>query len=141
MKYHAMISFVLLGLLPALAMGQGRLPPRSNPAISPYLNLLRPENPPAINYYGLVKPQTEFRNNINQLDQRVTNEQQQLTQQDQQGASTLPPTGHAVGFQTQSRYFMTLKGPGGQGASFTSGRPPTNAARSQPAGGGQRPGR
>jgi len=50
------------------------------PAYSPYLNLLRQGNP-AINYYGLVRPQIDFRNQIQGL--------QQLTAAAPQTASTL----------------------------------------------------
>src|SRR5262249_8648545 len=71
----------------------------TTPPYSPYLNLLRPGNP-AINYYGLVRPQFDFRQQIQGL--------QQLTAPatlEAQTANTLPTTGHPVQFLNYSHYF------------------------------------
>jgi hypothetical protein len=92
----------------------GRGPtPFSRPTVSPYLNLLQNGNP-AINYYGLVRPQMAYDrafqnlgnsinalgNNVNALDINQT-----------------PQTGHRSSFQTQGQYFMTngAVGPGAYG--------------------------
>ena len=46
--------------------------PVNNPAVSPYLNLLRPGTNPAINYFGLVKPIVDYNSSINNLQQQVS---------------------------------------------------------------------
>jgi hypothetical protein len=86
--------------------------------VSPYLNLLRRDAPVALNYYNLVRPEIEFRNSIQQLQTQTTTDQQAIA--DLTAATTLPATGHAVGFQTHLRYFQTL-GAGRGGARPTSG--------------------
>jgi len=96
--------------------------PNQRPAVSPYLNLLRTGSTPAINYYGIVRPDIYFRNNINTLDQ----DQQSLANQQQNLANynALPATGQsgAARFMTQSRYFMTNGGRGGVGGGGRGGR-------------------
>ena len=117
MRHH--LLFLGVGLFVTLALSSrpahGQPPgnayyPSRQPAVSPYINLLRSGNNPAINYYGIVRPEIALRNNLLQLQgqQAATTTQQQ----DLAAALTLPPTGHVSGFQTQSRYFMTK---GGQG--------------------------
>src|SRR4051794_19633319 len=46
-------------------------PPSARPAVSPYLNLTRTGTDPAINYYGIVRPQLEFNNSIQNLNRQV----------------------------------------------------------------------
>jgi hypothetical protein len=95
------------------------LVPGRRPFVSPYINILRAGADPAINYYGIVRPEITFRNSISRLQQQ----QGALAAQEQDLASymAVPPTGHTSGFQTQSKYFMT------SGARSTPGRglPPT----------------
>jgi hypothetical protein len=88
-------------------------PPSLRPAVSPWLNLTREGQPPGLNYYNLVRPEVEFRTAIQQLQQQTTAEQQTISALE--ASSALPATGHAVGFQTQGRYFLNL-GKGGPGA-------------------------
>ncbi len=45
--------------------------PYSRPAYSPYLNLLRGGASPATNYFGLVRPQLDFRSGLLQLQQQT----------------------------------------------------------------------
>jgi hypothetical protein len=92
--------------------------PFPRPVISPYMNLFRPGGNFTQNYFGLVQPQQQFYNGIQQLRrddaalaQGLVTTQAQIAANGQQ---YLPPTGSVVGFQTQSRYFMTL-GRGGAG--------------------------
>lgn len=92
-------------------LGGGPTPP----GYSPYLNLLRQGNSPGVNYYGLVRPQQNFANAI-----------QTLQNQPQMGAtspilggrpdgSDLPATGLTVGYMTHRGYFLN-NGSGGVGA-------------------------
>jgi hypothetical protein len=73
------------------------------PAISPYLNLLRTGADPAINYYGIVRPQNDFRNSIQGLQQQVGTLNNQTTASAQ--GTELPFTGHQVQFMNWSGYF------------------------------------
>src|SRR2546423_1758220 len=85
------------------------------PAFSPYLNLLRRDNSPAINYSGIVRPQINFREGIQDLEQQQS--YLGLQQQADRAAATtgpnvLPPTGHATGFLTHRKYFLTKSAAG-----------------------------
>lgn len=80
------------------------------PAFNPYMNLLRRNNPTYLNYYGLVRPQLEFRQSIQGLRQDLGATQAQTQQL--QGEAALPATGHATSFMNSSRYFMTNAGGG-----------------------------
>jgi len=78
----------------------------SRPTISPYLNLTRRGGSTASNYYNLVRPQNQFYQSIQQLQQEAGTTAQDLTAL-QQTATGLPPTGHAAGFLNHWSYFMT----------------------------------
>jgi len=88
----------------------------SRPTISPYLNLTRRGGSTASNYYNLVRPQNQFYQSIQQIQQEVGANTQDLSAL-QQPATGLRPTGFVAGFVTQRSYFMTM----GQG---TAARPP-----------------
>jgi hypothetical protein len=99
-----------LGVWAAVAGGEARAqPPYTRPAVSPYLNLLRRGSSPAINYYDLVRPQVEFRNSIQRLQQQQTD----LSQDVAAGQQALPPltTGHPAEVMNYGPYFMTMGGP------------------------------
>ncbi len=82
--------------------------PYQGPAVSPYVNLTRSGSPAGVNYYGLVRPQIEFSNSIQQLQQDVaTNREAVLTTSEAE--ANLPTTGHATGFMTQAKYFNTIR--------------------------------
>ncbi|HEY1380612.1 MAG TPA: hypothetical protein VGF55_27675 [Gemmataceae bacterium] len=88
----------------------------SSPTFSPYLNLLRPGNQ-AVNYYGLVRPQFEFRSGLDQLQQQYGTLSREVNAPNQAGPTELPATGHAVSFMNTRGYF------GGLGANRGGGRP------------------
>src|SRR5207237_4543053 len=75
----------------------------SRPTISPYLNLTRRGGTAASNYYNLVRPQNQFYQSFQQLQQEVGTNTQDLSAM-QQSATGLPPTGHVAGFMTQGTY-------------------------------------
>jgi hypothetical protein len=85
--------------------------PYGAPGLSPYLNMLRPGASPAINYYGLVKPQMNTNQSIQQLQQYtfgMNNPANQTTKDDGKG---LANTGHAVQFFNYGNYFpMSVAG-------------------------------
>jgi hypothetical protein len=91
----------------------------SRPTISPYLLLNRGgAGSVALNYYTLVRPQNQFYQSLQQLQQEVGANTQDLSAL-QRPAVGLGPTGHAFGFQTQASYFMTM----GRGQVGQIGRP------------------
>lgn len=123
--------------------GLGGYRPAYQPAVqpvSPFLNLANGGNP-AVNYYTIVQPQIDFRNQLQQLQGQVA-----VTQDAMGAGQGLPPvtTGHAVQFLNSSPYFMrpavagagvggigptvgggfgTFNAPLGGGAAGTFGRP------------------
>jgi hypothetical protein len=117
------IACVLLGLAAWMALTDGaraqipayQMDRSQNPAVSPQLNLLRSGTSPAINYYGIVRPDITFGNSLYQLGVQQNLLQGQQTQLNALTMyTTLPPTGgYRAGFMTQSKYFMNTGG-GGQ---------------------------
>jgi hypothetical protein len=108
LRYAALSTCGLLLVLtaqPALGQSQVGKPPANplgNPAVSPYLNLRRGWDP-GVNYYGVVRPQIETRETLQQLQQQNLYTQQAVQQAE---ASYLQPaTGHAVMFQNYSHYY------------------------------------
>src|SRR5690349_19265376 len=90
----------------ARAQSQG-VPSNSRPTVSPYLNLNRRGASPGINYYNLVRPQTEFYSSIQQLQQQVGVNRSAISAVEQAGQTGLPPTGFIPQFQSQRAYFQT----------------------------------
>jgi|SRR5438128_1478628 len=85
--------------------------PYARPTVSPYVNLGRGGNP-AANYYGLIKPQMDANQQIQQLQLQQNQMQQQgLPLEDQAGLGGLggfgggPFTGHNSQFGNYSHYF------------------------------------
>jgi hypothetical protein len=133
----------LAGLLGAAHSAPAQYPynnPYNRPYVSPYINLLRAGSSPGVNYYGIVRPEVEFRSGINQLQQQTQLNQQLIT--GLTGANPGPlTTGHPVGFQNHLTYFQNL-GAGGQGGTGfgvglgTGGRPGGAGAQGQGGRGG-----
>jgi hypothetical protein len=113
---HLLALCCVLGLAPAASaqqglgtLGQYSPPPGlSRPILSPYMNMTRPGTNPAINYYGLVRPQIDTNQNLSQLQQQF----QQLDTGINQGMTTGAPqagsmltTGHPVVFMNYGTYF------------------------------------
>jgi hypothetical protein len=111
-------------LAPHLAHAQQPTFPRPNnpPAVSPYLNLLRPGADPSVNYYDLVRPQIEFRNAIQSLQQQVTTLGTEAGA-GTQAAANLPVTGHPVQFMNTSHYFGGVSAAGGVNRTSGTSRP------------------
>jgi hypothetical protein len=80
--------------------------PYQTPAFSPYLNLFRGGNP-ALNYYGIVRPQEQFYNYIEthqfgpQAQQTLQAQQQLLAGQTVSGPAT---------FMSYNGYFLNVGG-------------------------------
>jgi hypothetical protein len=84
--------------------------PGARPTTSPYLNIIRSGASPAINYYGVVRPEVAFSNSLNQLQQQQGALASQ--QQDLNSYTAVPPTGHAAGYMTESKYFLRINSAG-----------------------------
>lgn len=83
---------------PSSRFGRNRSVYGSRPAYSPYLNLLRPGNT-ALNYYGLVRPEQEFRSTNQQFQQQFREVDRKFESFEQrEGASNLGVTGHRTRF-------------------------------------------
>ena len=91
------------------------------PAISPYVNMLRSDSSPALNYYGLVRPQQQFAQQNQQLGQGLQSLQMQSMNMPMNSAnygySQLGATGHPVIFNSfgTSRFSGGYTGYGGGG--------------------------
>jgi hypothetical protein len=126
-SWMTLAPLLLLAALPASALGQGPtrpgITPSAGPGYSPYLNLVRPGAPAGINYYGLVRPEINFRNSISGLQTDVAAQQQLLTTgRAATGTTGLLTTGHAATFLNTGGYFLnSTGGVGAQGGARTTG--------------------
>jgi hypothetical protein len=91
------------------------------PTVSPYINLLRGDQPQYLNYYGLVRPQLQFQNGIQSL-QAQTSLQGNALSSEAALTNGLLLTGHPVYFRNTGVYFArTFTGAGGMGAGSYAG--------------------
>jgi hypothetical protein len=141
-------------LLPGQAFAQGYYPnrfgspyprtygvPFQRPTVSPYLYLLNGGQSPAVNYFGIVRPQVDFRNSLIQMQQQIAMGDQSLA--DLATATSMLTTGHPSLFMSHRKYFMTtgISSPGQMGrlGATTSqvSRSPTQGASSSRGMGGR----
>ena len=121
----AIAAFAFVGSV-SLAFAQPTVPGAGNvgtPPLSPYLNLLRNNNNnanPAFNYLTITRPQMQFNQAANQLNQQLQATNFQLQQQAGQnnsmvlgGDSNLPLTGHTTSFGYLGNHFNNLSGVAG----------------------------
>ncbi len=99
------VTISLASIFTSDAIAQAPAASGGRPTFSPYLNLLRGGNP-VLNYYGIVRPEQEFRSanqqfyqSFNQVDQRFNAER------DKEGnlRSQLEESGHRVRFMSDLR--------------------------------------
>lgn len=121
----ALAAIVLVGTANAQPPAPLQAAPR-RPVYSPYLNLNRAGASTAQNYFGLVRPELEFRSGLNQLRQDTQALATGLAATQPGGELT---TGHASGYMTHLRYYGT-NGSGANGG--------TRGATAAPVGGGGR---
>ncbi|MDB5311328.1 MAG: hypothetical protein JWO38_5530 [Gemmataceae bacterium] len=103
-------ALFVVGVFAPVAPAQPPTPvsPVSRPAYSPYLNLVRRDAAPGINYYGLVRPQLATQNNLQMLQQQIATTQQQIAGQALVN-STLPITGQQTFFLNTGGYFLNSR--------------------------------
>jgi hypothetical protein len=77
--------------------------PYGTPAVSPYLNMVRAGTNPAINYYGLVRPQMDTARALQTLQQQYTFGVTNVPEDN--AGNGLSITGHAVQFFNYGTYF------------------------------------
>lgn len=90
------------------------------PAFSPYLNLLRSGGSPTLNYFGLVRPEMQFRQAIQTLNADISQNRQLIGNLDP-GVGGLPFTGHPTQFMNLGGYFMNSGGNVATGSRYGSG--------------------
>jgi hypothetical protein len=77
------------------------------PTYSPYLNLLRGGSPLFSNYYGLVRPELDFRRSLQGVQQQANLNSQDIAALDALGIDV---TGHKIRFFNTTHYFFNLGG-------------------------------
>jgi hypothetical protein len=97
------------------------------------LNLARPGGTAAQNYYGLVRPELQFRQSVQYLQGAVTANQQAIGGL-QADATGLPMTGHQIRFLDLGDYFLN----NGASARPRAGVPPPGPRVGGPVGGRRR---
>jgi hypothetical protein len=111
---------------PVLAQTRGRsagpsMRRNTRPTTSPYLNLLNRGNNNnsgggvGFNYFQRVRPEIEFRQNDNRMQQSITNIQRQVNTQQQildrqSNASQLTQSGHMTSFFSYGNFFPNRSG-------------------------------
>jgi hypothetical protein len=108
-----LLGFIVFAVFcgPAAAQQFGQ---SNQPAVSPFLNILRPGNSPGFNYYGLVRPQMQFQNDIQNLQNQTMTNRAAIA--DINGM-LVPTTGHSTYFLNTGNYFpIRSAGAGGSGA-------------------------
>lgn len=109
----AVLLLVGLGADPARAQVVGRGGgPVGTPTVSPYLNLLRNNNTPGLNYFGLVRPQIQTNADLRLLNQQTLQPRAGLPSAGDNPEEQLA-TGHAAVFMNLGGYFQNLGGGAG----------------------------
>ena len=103
----ALVGFLIAGTVHAQAPQGPAQQPYSPPVVSPYLNLLNRGNP-AINYYGIVRPELQQQQQLQHLQFGLARTNAELDAVTTTAAGGLLTTGHTTGFMTQARYFGTI---------------------------------
>jgi hypothetical protein len=92
--------------------------PPPNPTVSPYLNLLRNGASPAVNYFGLVRPEQRTRQALQGL--QTTQSSTMRTLNDLMTGDT-PGTGVPAQFLNHGGFFLTQRSGGFGGGGMTPG--------------------
>jgi hypothetical protein len=133
------VVIMLLGAGQVRAQVPGAPTPGPRPTYSPYLNLFRQGQPLYQNYYGLVRPQVQFENSVNRLQQQVTSNREALSQQEEANINPeLRPTGHPFSYFSHQGFFLNNTRGGGGGAPGSRPGSGTSTARPSASTGGSR---
>ncbi len=130
-RHHVMRTVVsAIATCSICSLAQAQPPGTPRPAYSPYLNLLRPGGSTTQNYYGLVRPEQDFRNSIGGLQSQFATSNQQTVGQFA-GTSAFPTTGHRTAFMNYSHFYSlrgrsSFGGGGGAPVGAPNAAPPPN---------------
>jgi hypothetical protein len=111
-KLLGMALATSLGILATADRAKAQVPqtnPSGQPAFSPYLNLTRPGNP-AVNLFGLVRPQMDTNRQLQGLQQQQLQQQGLIAQlgvggEDEVTTPIYAITGHNTTFFNYSHFF------------------------------------
>lgn len=98
--------------------GYARPKSSSTPAISPFLNLARGGSP-AVNYYGLVRPQTQTAKSLQSLQFQISGLAQPGVQSTPETGQPVLTTGHGATFFNLSHYYPSSPMGTGRSAAAT----------------------
>jgi hypothetical protein len=132
------LAVVFPAVLPAVASAQFVQPPGSyvrpyqpsRPTVSPYLNINRGGTSPAINYYGIVRPQVQTQQDFQQVQQQLTAQAavgpgpetaMPLTTGSLGATPLVSTTGHPVSYFNYSHYFPGILNRGGMRTGVSGG--------------------
>ena len=90
--------------------------PPSGPVVSPYLNLVRRGGSPAINYYGIVRPQQQFYREVQRFEGELSTQRSEIRTLEEESGT--PATGHAAHFMNYSHFYRFREGSGAGGVSL-----------------------
>lgn len=104
------LAVLLLAALPGAMRAQVLGPrvgtPSPAPTVSPYINFLRNPNAPALNYYGLVRPQFQTNAGLQSLQQQLLFGSAAPVPGSEPAGDVLI-TGHAAAFMNYGGYFQS----------------------------------
>lgn len=104
-SYRTLSWSLAVGLAAVAApVAQAQFAPPQSPAVSPYLNLLRNGSPMFLNYYGLVQPQIQAQQQLQNLQNQVQGLDAALSAGGAGGSGA--STGHPWGYFTHRGYFL-----------------------------------
>ena len=112
---------------PSMAQGPPVGVPPARPTLSPYVNLLRSGSSPTLNYYGLVRPELNNRQNFQALQSATANNQRTIG--DLQNGGELKATGFPTQFLNYGSYFLNQGSGGFAGQGGNSRTSYSNGAR------------
>jgi hypothetical protein len=111
--FRRVVALFSLALFVKMSIAQPPAPP-VRPTFSPYLNLLRGGGSPALNYYGLVRPEQNLQQNLQGIQMNQATTSSNLKTVNDILAGNITPTGVASQFMNHGRYFLN-QGTGGGG--------------------------
>ncbi len=135
LSFASLAALAVVGASEVQAQGYrqapGTPPPRTTP-VSPYIRIAgQTGNTAAFSLYRDIRPELEWRNSVQNLQQQLNVTQSAVAAGEQSGK--LPGTGHATQFMNLGGYFQG-GGAAAQGARQAAGTAPPRSSRSSSSG-------
>jgi len=105
LRISGILALVALAVDSAESRAQPAVPGARSPTVSPNLNLLRQGNSQALNYFGLVRPEFNAMQSIQNVQASVAGNQRSINELYNGGG--LAPTGVSAQFLNYRSYFLT----------------------------------